>query len=258
MRAATAGGRRLEGHRLDLGAQWLHVRTGRPIRRTGTPVLLVPGLVSSSRYLEPVGAELARDRLVVAPDLPGTGRSPRADTPLSLTDLAGVLHRVMLRTTGPAIVVGNSFGCQTAVELAVRHPEAVTRLVLTSPVLAPRNRGLLPLTARFVAAMRRESPRYLAIMLVDVLRASFRKERADLRALRTDRILRRAGDLTVPTLVVCGTRDPIVPPAFARRLAARIPVGRYREIDATHALPYAAPRVLADLVRDADGESSGG
>ncbi|MDN5750592.1 MAG: hypothetical protein L0H64_19130 [Pseudonocardia sp.] len=63
----------------------------------------------------------------------------------------------------------------------------------------------------------------------------------------------------MPTLVVRGRRDALVPEVFARRLAARIPDGCYREIDSTHALPYAAPRALAGLIRELEqAEPPGG
>ncbi|MBW0091327.1 alpha/beta fold hydrolase [Pseudonocardia sp. KRD-184] len=242
---------RLAAGTVEVGALRLHVRTGRPGGACATPALLVPGLGSSSRYLEPLGAELASDRLVVAPDLPGTGRSPRAAGPLSLDELAGTLRRLMERMTGPATVVANSFGCIVAIELALRAPDLVERLVLTSPVLAPRARSPVPLVLRFARAMRHEPPRYLAMVLVDVLRASVPKGWADLRVLLEVPVLERAADLTVPTLVVRGTRDHLVPPPFARRVAARIPRGEFAELDSSHALPFAAPRALADLVRSA-------
>lgn len=243
---------RLARGTVDVGSLRLHVRTGRPDGACTRAALLVPGLGSSSRYLEPLGVELASDHLVVAPDLPGTGRTPRADDPLLLDDLAGTLQGLMEGTTGPATVVANSFGCIVAIELALRAPDLVERLVLTSPVLAPRARNPVPLVVRFARAMRHEPPRYLAMVLLDVLRASLRRGRTDLRVLLDAPVLERAADLTVPTLVVRGTRDHLVPPPFARRVAARIPRGAFAELDSSHALPFAAPGALADLVRSAE------
>lgn len=249
----TARADRLTGRTATVGPHRLHVRAGGPNHPCRPPALLVPGLVSSSRYLEPLGVELARDRLVVAPDLPGTGRSPRAAHPLPLDELAGLLCRLARDTTGPAVVIANSFGCLVAIELARQAPELVHRLVLTSPVLAPRARSLPALVARFVRAMRHETPRYLSVVLRDALRASLLKGWADLTVLLEDPVLERAAGLAVPTLVVRGRRDDLVPEAFARRLAARIPDGRYHEINCTHALPFAAPQALAAMIREPAG-----
>ncbi|WP_300011630.1 alpha/beta hydrolase [Pseudonocardia sp.] len=248
---------RLTSTTVEVGALRLHVRTARPDGACSGPVLLVPGLGSSSRYLEPLGVELAADRLVVAPDLPGTGRTPRAEDPLSLDGLVGTLQRLMERTTGRATVVANSFGCILAIELALQAPDLVERLVLTSPVLAPRARGPVPLVARFARAMRHEPPRYLALVVRDVVRASVRRAGEDLRSLLAVPVLERAAGLAVPALVVRGTRDHLVPPPFARRVAAHIPRGEFVELDSSHALPFAAPRALADLVRARDAGRHG-
>jgi pimeloyl-ACP methyl ester carboxylesterase len=44
---------------------------------------------------------------------------------------------------------------------------------------------------------------------------------------------------------VRGTRDPIVPPAWARRLADAMPDARLVEVEGPHALNYSAPHRLA-------------
>ncbi|MHA6783701.1 alpha/beta fold hydrolase [Pseudonocardia saturnea] len=90
--------------------------------------------------------------------------------------------------------------------------------------------------------MRHEPPRCLALLLRDALRASVRRGGTDLQVLLDVPVLERAADLTVPTLVVRGTRDHLVPPPFARRLAGRIPLGDFAELDSSHALPFVAPR----------------
>jgi pimeloyl-ACP methyl ester carboxylesterase len=74
------------------------------------------------------------------------------DAPLTLPDLADLVADLVTALPGPADVVVNSFGCQVAVELALRHPTAARRLVLTSPVTPRRLRSLLALAARFAAA----------------------------------------------------------------------------------------------------------
>lgn len=120
-------------------------------------------------------------------------------------------------------------------------------------MLAPRARSPLRLVVRFVRAMRHESPRYLALVARDVLRVSLRRGENDLRALLDVPVLERAAALRVPVLVVRGGRDHLVPARFARALARSVPRGGYAELDSSHALPFAAPRALVDLVRSAGG-----
>ncbi len=95
------------------------------------PVVLVHGLGVSSRYMRPLARHLATDLRVHAPDLPGFGRSGKPRRVLSIPELADWLAAWMeaagLRR---AALVGNSLGCEILVELVLRHPERVERLVL--------------------------------------------------------------------------------------------------------------------------------
>src|SRR6476646_6809548 len=96
---------------------------------TGTPVLAIHGITSSSRSW-PLLAE-ALDHPVVAPDLRGRGRSNRLPGPVGLVahaaDCAATLRAV---TDEPAVVVGHSMGGFVATVLAAQHPELVRALVL--------------------------------------------------------------------------------------------------------------------------------
>src|SRR5436190_22205400 len=102
-----------------------------------TPVILVHSF-SSSRSLKPLIKALGIRRPVFAPDLPGFGMSDRPIHPLDVPGLADALRRWLLdNELAPAIVIGVSFGCQVAVDLAARHPATVDRLVLVGPAFDP-------------------------------------------------------------------------------------------------------------------------
>ncbi len=240
--------KRLRRGWLRVGGQWLYLRVGGPARPDTPPVVLVAGLGMSGRYLAPTAAVLAERRLVVVPDLPGVGRSPRSRSPLEVTELADLVHELIAATMGSAVVVANSFGCPVAVELALRHPESVRALVLTSPAVAPGVRSLAPVVGRFLAAMSHEPWPYLGVALIDVARCSPRKGYVNLRALLCYPIEDRAARLDIPVVVVRGLLDRIVPEAFARRLAGRVRRGEYVELPAAHALPHSCPRALARMV----------
>ncbi|MDN5749653.1 MAG: alpha/beta hydrolase, partial [Pseudonocardia sp.] len=175
----------------------------------------------------------------------------------AVPELADLVHELLVATTGPAVVVANSFGCVVAVELALRRPELVRRLVLTSPAGAPGIRSLGPVALRFLAAMRHEPTRYLGVVVHDIGRGWTRKRRANLRALLSYPIEEKARGLTVPALVVRGREDRLVPAEFARRLAATIPQGSRVELAAAHALPFSAPAAIARLVLDDDHPEGG-
>ena len=111
-------------------------RDARPI------VILVHGMVISSRYMVPTAERLAPICNVYAVDLPGYGKSYKPAKTLSLSELADALAEWMdAARISRADLVGNSFGCQIIAEFAVRHPERIDRLVLqalpSTPTRAP-------------------------------------------------------------------------------------------------------------------------
>jgi 2-succinyl-6-hydroxy-2,4-cyclohexadiene-1-carboxylate synthase len=91
----------------------------------GPRLVLVHGFTLTRDCWGPLPADLAADHEVVRVDAPGHGGSSavRAD----LTETAG-----LLAAFGPATYVGYSMGGRMCLEMALRHPEAVTGLVLIS------------------------------------------------------------------------------------------------------------------------------
>ncbi|MBL9212881.1 MAG: alpha/beta fold hydrolase [Opitutaceae bacterium] len=101
------------------------------------PLVLLHGMLGSSRNWQTAGADLARRHHVLAPDLRNHGRSPHAagmTYPEMMDDVLGWLDaRALARVT----LVGHSMGGKVAMLLACRHPERVERLVVVD--IAPRN-----------------------------------------------------------------------------------------------------------------------
>lgn len=99
----------------------------------GPHVLLVHGLDGSAANWLVVGEDLGRDHRVLAPDLPGFGRTPLRRRRTSLAAHADLLaDLVRARGDGPVVVAGNSMGGMVAVVLAGRHPELVAGAVLVA------------------------------------------------------------------------------------------------------------------------------
>src|SRR5215207_6196578 len=99
----------------------------------GPPVVLVHGMVNSSRHWQAVALRLARHHTVIAPDLVGHGDSatPRGD--YSLGAHAAVI-RDLLSALGieRATVVGHSLGGGVAMVFFWQFPHRVERLALVS------------------------------------------------------------------------------------------------------------------------------
>lgn len=117
-------------------------------RSVGPVQLLVHGLGgAATNWLEVIPA-LAKLGPVVAPDLPGFGRTqPRRSKATRIRANAGFL-RAFATTLGieRAIVHANSMGGLLATFLAAKHPDLVERLVLLDPALPGPRRQLYRLS----------------------------------------------------------------------------------------------------------------
>ena len=78
------------------------------------------------------------------------------------------------------------------------------------------------------------------LRVVSELWRSFASPEHDLRG--------RAGDITAPTLVIWGRRDPVIPVKVGRRLAASIPGARLEVLESGHVPHTTDPQAVADLL----------
>ncbi|WP_425450400.1 alpha/beta fold hydrolase [Virgifigura deserti] len=236
--------------RLDDGLE-MHYRTSiGPAPPNPVAVVLVHGFVVSSRYLVPLGEHLAPDFRVYAPDLPGFGRSDKPPQTLSIDKLAHALAAWM-QAIGleRAHLIGNSMSCNILVEFAVHHPHLVDRLVLQGPTTDPRARSTLSQAIRWLQNALREPPQP-GLMIKDYATTGLRSAFENFRYLLDHRIEERLPSVQAPTLVVRGTRDPIVPQGWACQVTTLLPRGRLIEIPgAAHTINLYAPLEFTRVLR---------
>ncbi|MGH2961614.1 MAG: alpha/beta fold hydrolase [Solirubrobacterales bacterium] len=103
------------------------------IAGSGPPVVLVHGMVNSSRHWEAVALRLAREHTVIAPDLLGHGDSAAVRGDYSLGAHAASI-RDLLAAIGidRATLVGHSLGGGIAMQFFYQFPQRTERLVLVS------------------------------------------------------------------------------------------------------------------------------
>ncbi len=197
--------------------------------------------------MAPLAKELVLHRTVYVPDLPGFGRSDKPDRALDVPELADCLASWMgALGLGPAALIGNSFGCQVVVELAVRHPGLVERAVLQAPVVDPRARTAPQQFARWTRTLPYDSLSILPLLAHAYLTAGIPRAVRTVRYMLRYPIERRLTRVGVPTLVVRGDRDPIVPQRWAEEASRLPPRGELTVIPgAAHAIPYNQPLELA-------------
>src|SRR5215210_3030195 len=103
------------------------------IRGTGQPLVVLHGAYMTIDAMGEVVPELARTRQVIAVELQGHGRTADVDRPLSYEQMADDTA-ALLRHLGieQADVFGFSMGGGVALQVDIRHPELVRKLVVAS------------------------------------------------------------------------------------------------------------------------------
>jgi pimeloyl-ACP methyl ester carboxylesterase len=103
------------------------------IHGRGLPIVLLHGAYMTIDLLGPIVPELAKTRQVIAVELQGHGHTADIDQPLTYEQMADDTAALM-RTLEiqPADVFGYSMGGGVALQLAIRHPGAVRKLIVAS------------------------------------------------------------------------------------------------------------------------------
>jgi pimeloyl-ACP methyl ester carboxylesterase len=244
----------------------------------GPVLLVVHGIASDSQAWRAALPLLARRATVIAPDLPGHGASAKAPGDYSLGSLASSLRDLLVRLGHErATLVGHSLGGGVAMQFAYMFPERTERLVLVSsgglgrslnPLLRaaalPGSELVIaatigPITAlgrAAAAAVQRLGLRFTPDLgevgrgfatladregraaFLDTLRSvvNFSGQRVD----ASDRLYLASA---MPTLLLWGERDPIIPVGHGHRAQERMPgsslvtfadSGHFPQIDDPH------------------------
>lgn len=229
----------------------VHARVGADPPPPQSPaVVLVHGMVVSSRYMVPTAEHLAPFCQVYAPDLPGYGMSGKPQHILNLPELADALLAWMDAVgLQRATMLGNSLGCQIIVDFAVRYPERIERAVLQGPTTDPRKRTTLRTLAAWMVHNFREPTGMTKIMIRDYLDAGLRRAIRTFQISLEDPIEEKLPHVRVPTLVVRGTQDVIVSQRWAEEVARSLPRGRLVVIPGVmHTINFYNPLELTRVV----------
>ena len=262
------------GYVVDLGGRRTHfVRRG-----SGPPALLIHGFnLDLTSWLANVDA-LARHFTVIAVDLWGFGYSTREPLdwgfPLYSEQVLGLMDHLAIPR---AHLVGHSMGGGVAIAAAVDDPDRVDRLALVAPVGGPRTSSLrerffrLPWLPELLLrlptdAIRRRNLRDLWIRDPELLTpevfaalTGFQKVAGSIRAaleiLRRDFFggldteIDRLAVLGIPTLLVSGEHDRLVPVGNGRALHQRLPGSRFEVFQRSSHLPnFDEPDRFNDLL----------
>jgi pimeloyl-ACP methyl ester carboxylesterase len=235
-------------------------------RGSGPPVVVFHHSFGSPGWL-PFYDDLAADHDVWVPDLPGFGTSGRPDWARHTRDLALLMgHWLRRQGLDGATVVGLGYGGWVAAELATMRPEHLGALVLVGSA------GILPDEGRifdlvlvshgeYVKAAFHDHASYEAIYGATyaddtLLQWDLNREmvaRVSWKPYMYDRqMVPLLVEVDVPTTLVWGEHDRIVPRVCADQYAAALPNARIEIVaGAGHAVDMERPTELAALVRAA-------
>ncbi|MEW6641625.1 MAG: alpha/beta hydrolase [Pseudomonadota bacterium] len=271
----VAGGRL---HVIDIGPDNGH--------EAGPPLVLLHGASSNLQSMRlPIGDRLARRNRVILIDRPGHGFSTRA----RLDDATPMIQAAMIDEAlgklgvARAIFVVHSLAGTLGPAMALHHATRVAGLVMLAPVTHPwRGSGVAwhdalaampligPLFAHTVAlpaglpvlepgARSAFEPQAMPVRYVREAALALLLRPAEFLANAHDRVTLKAsvmaqvdryGEIAVPTTVIAGDADTIVPiNVHARAFVAAVPHARLVELAGVgHMVQNAAPDVVIDAV----------
>ncbi len=240
----------------------------------GPTILLIHGITSSSRTWRSVMHGLAERHMVVAPDLLGHGRSGKPRGDYSLGAYAnGVRDLLAVLGIPKATVVGHSLGGGIAMQFGYQFPDRLERLVLVDSgglgeeVSLALRAATLPGAEFVLPLLFGPITRTIGRAAGQVLRRLGVKASADVRGLAEgldslgDSDARRAFVHTarsvidpkgqrvdahdrlylsedVPTMLIWGAKDPIIPLEHGRRAHELMPHSRLEVFPGAGHFPF--------------------
>lgn len=249
----------------------------------GPPVVLIHGMVNSSKHWEAVGSRLADGHAVIAPDLLGHGGSAKPEGDYSLgAHASGIRDLLSALGIDRATIVGHSLGGGIAMQFYYQFPHRCERLVLVSSGGLGREVGVLlrvvalpsaealialaasrPVVAALDAAARlpggARAPLQAAARALGSLdergaRRAFIHTLRSVIGARGQRVSARdrlylAG--AVPTLIVWGDRDRTIPLRHAHVAHRGMPGSRLELVEGARHFPHLEqPECVAEILRD--------
>ena len=210
----------------------------------GPAVICVHGLGGSSNTYTPLMPAMARHR-VIRIDLPGSGRSQRAEGALSIERYVDAMLGICARlNVTRAHWVGHSMGTIVCQHIAAAHAKLVASVALFGPLIAPPEAARTALQARANKA-RSEGPAGMheitQALLNGALSADTRQRLPLAVAFVRESLMRQEGEayarscealagaqaaavdrIEAPVLLVTGDEDSVAPPQSVRTMAEKM------------------------------------
>jgi len=225
-------------HELDGTVYWVGGAEACPT------LILVHGVNDQAGTWAAIAPKLAQTHRVILPDLPGHGESEPKEGPIPLSLMVDRLHAILEHQ--PAVtLVGNSLGGWISILYTLKHPDKVAHLILEAagglarPFATPTTATTPEAARTLLRAVHGPNfvPPEWAIDAV-IARAT------DAPMLRVTEIMAnfvdaRLKDINVPTTLVWGADDGVLPVSYAEALQAGIAGAKLHVLDGAAHIPHA-------------------
>ena len=211
---------------------------------SGEPLILLHGNGEDGSYFVHQIEHFQSRYRVIALDTRGHGRSPRGSAPFTIRQFSLDLYDFLRAHEIPsAVLLGFSDGANIAMQFALDHPEMVRALILNGGNLDPsgvKRTAQFPIEIGYKIACRfaAKSP-------------SAKKNAEMLGLMVNDPNISplELAKLTMPTLVVCGTKD-MIKESHTRMIAENIPNARLVILPGDHFVANRHPAEFNQVVDD--------
>ena len=220
----------------------------------GPPLVHLHG--AGGMRLSPSHDLLAQHYRVIAFEMPGFGASAENTASQNMAELAATMGRAAAKLGLDRYNLwGTSFGGKAALWLAAQTPEKIIALVLEAPA-AIRPEGARPPAGspQEMARLLYAHPERLPPMPAPDPEIVAKTARLTGRLRGPDRdpeLEARMRALAVPTLILFGTLDRVIPPEMGRHYKALLPNGHLVLVyDSGHAIATDRPEAFTEVVAD--------
>ncbi|HET6516643.1 MAG TPA: alpha/beta hydrolase [Nitrosopumilaceae archaeon] len=238
---------------------------------SGDTMVLIHGLGASAERWEYVIPKFQEHFRVVVPDLIGFGYSDKPLVDYTTEFFAEFLKNFLdkIAVSNP-IIVGSSLGGQITAEYALNNNDSVQKLILVSPsgvmkhstpaldayvmaALYPNPDAAKNAFEMMSGASKEIDPKiiegFVERMQLPNAKMAFM---STLLGLKNSQIItEKLSSITVPTLLIWGELDPVIPVKYADSFVSRIKDCRFYRMDACGHTPYVeAPDKFVEIVMD--------
>ncbi len=195
---------------------------------TGEPLILLHGNGEDSFYFKNQIDYFQNKYHVIALDTRGHGQSPRGDEPFTIEQFSCDLYDFMQRhQIFNAVILGFSDGANIAMKFAMKHPDMVKALILNGGNLDPtgvKRTVQIPIEIGYKIARRFADKSTNAKRNAEMLGLMVNEPNVKPSALSR---------ITMPALVICGTRD-MIKESHTKKIAEYLPNAKLTIIQGDH------------------------